>query len=372
MADQQINEMVSAYAAGCLDVDNFINFKEYLSTDGELPRSELGELQNVMALLSLTIELEQPPVALKASVAKKLISLKSEIKAKLKAEKETVGTDLTQSKSDNRITSIKNDKPKLDVIKDLETDEMIKQSKDDSASDKTPSQEIITKKDLSKNLDLKSDKKSSKFSDLDQSKISSEEKKVKYYAEDVESKNKTAKQSRVGYLVSITSIMLIIICAFFIYNNNNNTKQQISEINLVLKETQAKASEAENFIKEHKKLLEFFSYNNIAIVNFDKPDSFSNASGKLFISFDKTLGLLMINNLPELISGEMYQLWLVSRGRSYPVISFIPKKNFNYIHISELPFIKKSEIDLFRITSEKKPNPDLPEGETILVGGFLK
>ena len=339
MADQEIHEMISAYAAGCLDVDNFINFKEYLTSDGKLPYSELGELQNVIALLSVVGEIEQPPASLKAGVAKKLISLQDEIKAKLKAEKSAVPkekSDKTKSFTETRITK----------------------ESDFEIPEETPEKPV---KEIKKE----------KIESVDSVFEKEEEKKV-FYTEDVESKNKTKQQSKLGFYFSTTALVLIVISFYIIFSNQSTLDTRLEILNMNIKEAQAKSSEAESFIKEHKKLLEFFTYNNVSIANFDRPDDYSTATGKFFISFDKTLGLLMVNNLPELLPGEMYQLWLVSRGRSYPVISFIPSKNFSYIHVSELPRISKSEIDLFRITSEKKPNPDLPEGKTVLVGGFLK
>lgn len=351
MADEQIKEMISAYAAGCLDVDNFINFKEYLTGDGDLPHYELGELQNVMALLSISMDLEQPPAALKSNVAKKLISLKGEIKAKLKAEKNTIDQEMTGFEK-AAITQFKETKDDYPV--EQEVKKPLKQEKPEKTS--LP----LEDREKNKSVDSKTEPQKEKTE------------KNQYYMEDVELKTKTARRSKLGFLISVISVILIISLAYYTYDNTIKTKEQIDQINLALKETKAEAEEAKNFIDEHKKLLNFFTYKDIAVVNFEKQSKFTGASAKLFISFERTLGLLMITNLPELIQGEMYQLWLVSRGRSYPVISFIPKKTTNYINISELPGIKRSDIDMFRITTEKKPNPDLPGGNVVLIGGFAK
>ncbi|MFA8342909.1 MAG: anti-sigma factor [Rhodothermaceae bacterium] len=354
MADKQTHEMISAYAAGCLDVDNFINFKEFLTGDGDLPHSELGELQNVMALLSISQDLEQPPAALKTGVAKKLISLKGEIKAKIKAERDTIDRDFTDMKKTVYA------RPETKFEPPAEPEEK---------TEVPPVEEKPIKEKAEKKPEKTEPQTQSK---QEKSKPRDEKRKAAYYTEDVETKSKTAARSRFGFFASIAALILISFSVYYSYSTFADTKKEISDINLLLKETQAEAAEAKNFMDEQKKLLNFFSYNDVAVVNFENSDPFGNYSGKLFISFDKTLGLLMINNLPELVPGEMYQLWLVSRGRSYPVISFIPQKHTNYINISELPAISKAEIDMFKITTEKKPNPDMPEGKTILSGGFSK
>lgn len=355
MADQQIREMISAYAAGCLDVDNFINFKEYLISDGDLPYGELGELQNVIALLALTQDLEQPPVALKASVAKKLISLKGEIKEKLKAEKSQI---LDKEPSLDKNT-------KYSVVDEFDKN---KQTNFDDKINKTDKAEDVNK--FSTKIDTVKTAASDKQMLEPEAELKTSS--PKYYTEDVVTKNRILQHSKFGFYGSICAMILLLISFYFIYSNNKELRQELSNLNIVLKENQARLSETQNFINDNKKLIDFFAYNNISTINFENPSSFSNSSGKLFISFEKASALLMINNLPEALPGEMYQLWLVSRGRSYPIISFIPNKSTNYLQISELPKISKSEIDLFRITSEKKPNPDLPEGKTILFGGIQK
>jgi len=51
MADKAIHEMISAFAAGCMDKANFVQFKDYINEGGELPDRELGELQNIISMI---------------------------------------------------------------------------------------------------------------------------------------------------------------------------------------------------------------------------------------------------------------------------------------------------------------------------------
>src|SRR4030042_2437502 len=87
MDEKVIHEMMSAFAAGCMDKENYINFKNYIDSQGELPYRELGELQNLTAMVPLILELELPDIKLKDRIAKKLIGMQDEIKAKIKERK---------------------------------------------------------------------------------------------------------------------------------------------------------------------------------------------------------------------------------------------------------------------------------------------
>lgn len=87
MADKAIYEMISAFASGCMDSENYKYFRNYLLSDGEMPKGELGELQNVISLVPSILETETPNPELKEKVAKKLISLQDEIKLKIKEKK---------------------------------------------------------------------------------------------------------------------------------------------------------------------------------------------------------------------------------------------------------------------------------------------
>ncbi|MDH7605806.1 MAG: hypothetical protein QHH13_12965, partial [Melioribacter sp.] len=87
MSDDAIHEMMAAFAIGCMDRKNFIQFKDYVDAGGELPEGALGELQNIVSLIPIILEIEQPKESLKDEVAKRLIGLQDEIKTRIREEK---------------------------------------------------------------------------------------------------------------------------------------------------------------------------------------------------------------------------------------------------------------------------------------------
>ncbi|NLT50437.1 MAG: hypothetical protein GXX85_05920 [Ignavibacteria bacterium] len=81
MADREIHEMISSFAAGCMDRENFINFKSYMLKGNDLPYRELGELQNTIALLPVILEKELPSEEIKNKILSKTFVQESPLSA---------------------------------------------------------------------------------------------------------------------------------------------------------------------------------------------------------------------------------------------------------------------------------------------------
>jgi hypothetical protein len=75
MADvrpQDYQIFLYAFALGCLDKGDFIDLMEYIDGGGSFPWQELGEYQNLCALLPSFLHLEEVPAAVKDKVARRL------------------------------------------------------------------------------------------------------------------------------------------------------------------------------------------------------------------------------------------------------------------------------------------------------------
>lgn len=320
MAEKVIHEMISAFAAGCMDKENYINFKDYIETGGELPHRELGEMQNLMAMIPLILELELPDVNLKDNVAKKLISLQGEIKAKIKEEKTrlTKEKELTTSKpTDNTITKAK-----------------------------------VTKEFLTEAFEKNTESKP-------------ERKKVKDQKPAVIS----GQFSRWGLWIGFgLIIVLLTIAAFYFYNLNKSLSNDVSNLRTEITDLQDEISSNRDFIRDYDSLIEFFSYKDIVVVDLSPAGENSNASGKLFISYGQLKGLLELNGLQSLSPEETFQLWVVSRGVSYSLGVFKPTPQDRYFEIPQIPYISKEEMELARLTIEPLDGSDTPQGQTELFG----
>lgn len=80
VADEQLNQMICAFALGSMDEENYKYLKNHIESSDDLPEGELGRFQALVSLIPLCLETETPPRELKDSVGRKLMSLKSETK----------------------------------------------------------------------------------------------------------------------------------------------------------------------------------------------------------------------------------------------------------------------------------------------------
>jgi hypothetical protein len=84
MADirpQDYQIFLYAFALGCLDKGDFIELMEYIDGGGSFPWQELGEYQNLCALLPSFLHLEEVPAGIKDKVARRLYRYRDEKKA---------------------------------------------------------------------------------------------------------------------------------------------------------------------------------------------------------------------------------------------------------------------------------------------------
>lgn len=78
MANSPFYSLLHAYALGSLNKEDIKELKSYLKSGSEFEWSELGEYQNLSAMLPAILNLENPPAHLKDKVARKLYRLRDE------------------------------------------------------------------------------------------------------------------------------------------------------------------------------------------------------------------------------------------------------------------------------------------------------
>ena len=76
--ENQYYDLLHAYALGCLDPKDLNIMNEFLDTGEEFFWEELGEYQNLAALLPSILNIETPGMELKDKVARKLYNLRNE------------------------------------------------------------------------------------------------------------------------------------------------------------------------------------------------------------------------------------------------------------------------------------------------------
>jgi len=319
MADKAIDQMISAFATGSLDRDNFIQFKKYLLRGGEIPRGELGEQQNVMSLIPIILEIEQPDEKIKEQVAKKIIEIQEKIKTRELANAEQERVPLIEKLSGERILQI----AELKKQKSLHDSEIPRP---------TAAGPPVTRESV---------------------------------------KVKTV-HSTIPWILIIVTLIILIITTLYFMKLNSDLEEQIVEIRNQLVGFQSEIANTNEFINDHLGLIEFFNYKDVKIVNLIPINAAEGSWGRLLISFESGEGLLQLKNMPGLESGEVYQLWMVSKDVTYPLSTILPRVDVKYYKISNIPYLPAKDINLFRITKESRADVPSPEGTAYLYGIFLK
>ncbi|MFO7447112.1 MAG: anti-sigma factor [Ignavibacteriaceae bacterium] len=80
--NKEYYDQLHAYALGCLDKDDIINLRNFIHSGEKYNWQELGEYQNLAALLPSILNMETPEPQLKDKVARKLYRIRDEIRAK--------------------------------------------------------------------------------------------------------------------------------------------------------------------------------------------------------------------------------------------------------------------------------------------------
>ena len=360
MADQAIHEMISAFAAGCMDEENYKQFKNYIRSGGELPEGELGELQNVISLVPAILDLEQPQTELKERVAKKLISLQDEIKKRIKEKKEKSTKEFTGIIEEEK-PPVKTETPPDPFATDLHRQRFTQVEPRKTAA--TPG-ESKAKRTSAARETVKPKPQPLGFQTQTQTQFAKPSQ-LQPGTQPINSK------LLMGMWIGLGSLFVVlIIFIIYFFKATGDIEVQNESLTSINNELRNQLNVSNKFMTDYSDFINFFNYKDVKVVNLSGSELSPASSGKLFISFEAREGLLRLNDLPSLSQEEAYQLWLVSRGQSYSLGLFIPKPGDKYIKIDNIPYVPENDVDLVRITNENKSGADLPQGSTYLYGVF--
>ncbi len=335
MSDDAIHEMMAAFAIGCMDRKNFIQFKDYVDAGGELPEGALGELQNIVSLIPAILEIEKPKESLKDEVAKRLIGLQDEIKTRIREEKRKTllgKTFQTAEKETDKPTFQLSNLTKSTVVKETKEEKATKTKYDGSVIPEKPVQYITPQPSMPQ----------------------------------VKEKSGGAI---IGWLALLISIILFSVLGYYSFSSIDSLNKQIEELNHDITLFRSELSRTNNFINNYLSFIEFFNYTDVMIVNLTSTDPNEKASARVFLSFDVKEGLIQFKNVKPLQPNQGYQLWAVSKGIAYSMGVYTPSSN-EYIHISSFPFIPKENIEMLKITIESNSGSPTPSVQSYLEGTF--
>jgi hypothetical protein len=323
MPEKAIDQMISAFAAGSLDKENFVQFKKYVQNRGGLPKGELGVQQNVVSLIPTIPELEKPDERVKELVAKKIIEIQQ--KSKKDKTSEAVPEPPVEKNTGKEI-------PSGPVRENKKPAELKKKSLHDSDGPRAAS------------------------AGPDKTKATAEAKAI---------------GSIIPWILVFIMLIALIIATFYFMKMTSELQEQVTEVKDQLAAFQSEMAGTKSFIGNNQDLIDFFNYPDVRIVNLLPISRNSKASGRLLISFESGEGLLQLKHMPALEGGEVYQVWMVSKDVTLPLGAVTNNLNGKYYKFSDIPYLPERDINLFRVTKESGPDVAVPEGTAYLYGMFL-
>ncbi len=370
MEDRAIYEMTAAFAAGCMDKANYVQLKDYIDAGGELSPRDLGELQNIVSMIPVILELEEPAPEIKDMVAKKLIGIKDEIKAKLINEKRRTGATFTRSTSFGK-TSVS--PPKLSSLTFANrTTRPIGQTKE------------ISDEEIKRNLGINGDilKLSRAFTQIKEpgnkaQTIQREEpprivtQKPSTSAKELEAEPQQERtgSSAAGWIALLLTIILFTVLGYYTFTSVEALRRQIDNLKADITALQSSLNSANNFVTNYNSLVQFFNYSDIVVVNMSSPDPNEKASAKILLSFNEKEGLIQFQNVKALSLNKVYQVWMINRGQAYSLGVYRPAGG-EYLKITSFPFLPKEQIESFKVTVESDAGASGPSQNVYLVGSF--
>ena len=339
--DNQIKEMISAFAAGCMDQENFIQFKEYLLKGGDLPRRELGELQNTVALIPIILQQEKPQAEIKKKVAKRLIDLQDEIKEKIKAQK---------------------------IKETLAKEEAARTAEEEVHFDEvTP---ILTTKEITESIRQSKKQKTKLPNTINRSGQASSA--IKRKAEYTETGGKSSKLTTSFLIAAILFLFAAAGIYLFLGHEVKNLNKRIASLNKEMNKLKKELLANKKEVSDYKQLLKFLMNGKMAVIELTGGKNYPKARGRLYFSYETGDGALILENPPKVKEDEAYQLWLVTQGKSISLDVLPPNNIRKYYFVFNIPRLPQSKIQLFRITNEPKAGSVIPLGNTLLFGTFTK
>ncbi|PKL84148.1 MAG: hypothetical protein CVV24_01320 [Ignavibacteriae bacterium HGW-Ignavibacteriae-3] len=375
MADKMIHEMISAFATGCMDRENYIQFKNYITAGGDLPEGELGELRNIISMLPVILDLEKPDPAIKDMVAKKLIGMKEEII-----------TQIHEGKRSSVATNIKSGPfTKAGIVPQAPP----QQNTLNFVSPKESAENPPVESDLPEQISaFSSDKmpvpkapENIKTESVKQKTIKEEPQRLEAIPaptpqpipptteKEVEKKSEKISSGAAGWIALLLTIILFTILGYFTYSSINSLNGEIKSLKQDIASVKADMSNANDFIANYNSLIEFFNYKDISVVNLTNPDVNEKSSARVLLSFSQKEGLIQFKNVKPLASNQSYQVWIVSKGQTYSLGVYQPKGD-EYFKLTSFPQLLKEQIELFRVTIEYKEGGTTPAALNYLSGTF--
>ncbi len=413
---ETLKEMMSAYVTGCLDNSNLVQFVDYINSGGSINNDELGELQNVAALIPIILEIENPPASLQSKIFQQIPDNEEKSNIKTRTKKAHL-REILESKKAERI---KEEEPEINIPEDVSFKSTSKKSKQEKTA-KTEIQENISKPEeqsTDKTYEKPGSKVSIKQTDIKETTSdevfapkTSKAKKEKVtlpretladsphphvtvkrskretlvVTPELEQEqsasnnlnndeqceeNKPFLHSLTAKIITAASIVIFIILLIMYFSTKSTLSEKVASLQKEKNILQTEVKTKNDFISSNLPLIESFSQKDLLVIPLAGTEDQGDYDARILLSPSSRLGILQFIKEPKISINESLQLWLISKGQSYSVGVFHPQPGKKFYSLNKIPHIPFDEIDMFRMTKEPASGSEFPSGNTVYFGAF--
>lgn len=332
--DNTVKEIISAFAIGCLDRDNFDSVAQYFKV-GKLPDlGELGNLQNVISLLPISLKKEVPAENLKTELLEKIDEIYKSIPAEELVQADELFNKLENL--DNNTTKIQDDitehvnQPVEEIQNKVEPN--------------IPKYNPLFEEEHLPKIENSYPQKSSAFFNFFSSKTT----------------------AIIGISAVVVSIITLVIMVLLLGSADN----KISVLENKLTEVEMLSEQSSSFVKNYQKFIDFINSGDVKTISITDTNGF--ITSKIFVSKSNNTILIQTINLPKINSNEIYNIWVVKNGNTSFISSFEPNKGSKFTEIDLKSNSELLSADIIKITLDKKDKEPSKDSRAVFYGSFIK
>ncbi len=425
---ETLKEMMSAYVAGCLDNANLVQFLDYIDNGGEINKDELGELQNVAALIPIILEDENPPASLQNKIFQQIPDNEAPQKIITKTKKAHLREILESKKKEVEKESSPED-IEIEVPEEVSFKSASKKEKKDvkeenlpkesgAAVPETPAENFEVKpeskvtvrttvkeevpeeeankthveedpifapkaeKKKKEKVTVPRDEESESYSHVTVKKtvrttmivppgdkvIEDNERPVP--VEECEEGHSSFFNTLSAKIVTAVSILVAVILLILYFSTKSNLTEKVTTLQKEKTVLQSEVNSKNDFIASNLPLIESFNQKDLIVVPLAGTADQGSYDARVLLSPSSRMGVLQFLKIPKISDKESLQLWLISKGQSYSVGVFHPKEGQKFYPLNKIPHIPFEEIEMFRMTKEPASGSEFPSGNTVYFGAF--
>jgi len=429
----EASELIFAGVLGCLDWADQSKLNEYIKSGGELP-SNLGEYQNIAAMLPVILNPEIPDPKLKDKVARKLYRIKDELRAKaadeslieaenfyknsrrdrssnepdLSAETEKFKTEEKLNDSELKPdtgTPVKETEPvniveeKKELIKPEEfepvtplrnTFESFKSTREKvlegnfevPAVDKNPAgNEAVPEPKIPPREKIKTYERVITKDKIPQrtptaesaySKMVSTKDRNKNFEKAYKKKYPTVESpsGKKSVLYFWSAVIMFVILILALAVSYLNFSSAIKDLKSTNESLRQQVNDLSVKFSTTQEIQSFLESPDVKIVSLDGTGMNPGGKGKLIVSFSQNKGYLQLSNMPELGQDKTYQLWMQLPQNGYYSLGVFIPSGRVQYFPFNIPQSVMGNVNDFFVTEELSPGASVPGNKIFLRGSF--